>query len=271
VFDLRHEYAFTPWAAAKVRFCGYIAREPARRTRADVRRELGLGEHEPLLLVTPGGGEDGQALVATCLDSLRAWPEPERPRTHIVCGPEMAPPQREALMRVAAELGRVSTQVFSEDMMSLIGAADVALTMGGYNTVCELLANGRRAVVVPRVVPGQEQLLRAERMAQRGLLTMLHPHEATPHTLLQALRAEFAALAAGKPQRRMTSMQGLEQVSAALRAWLGLAPAPAHQDASAGPLAPLPQGVHMPQGAGLCPQGLPMRLVPPCGPSRLAG
>jgi predicted glycosyltransferase len=32
VFDLRREYAFPPFAAAKVDFCGYIARQPGRST-----------------------------------------------------------------------------------------------------------------------------------------------------------------------------------------------------------------------------------------------
>jgi predicted glycosyltransferase len=223
IFDLRREYAFPPFAAAKVRFCGYIAREPARRARAEVRRELGVGEHEPLLLVTPGGGEDGQALLAACLDSLRAWPLADRPRTHIVCGPEMAEASRAAIVQASAKLGKVSTQVFSDDMMSLIGAADVALTMGGYNTVCELLASRRRAVVVPRIAPGQEQLLRARCMAAHGLLAMLHPREATPGALLDALRTQFDRHASAQPLPRLRAMHGLEQVSTALRGWLGLA------------------------------------------------
>jgi predicted glycosyltransferase len=225
VFDLKREYAFPPWAAAKVRYCGYIARDAACRSRAEVRRDLGVHEHEPLLLVTPGGGEDGQALVAACLDSLRAWPLAERPRTHIVCGPEMAEASRAAIVQASAELGKISTQAFSDDMMSLIGAADVALTMGGYNTVCELLASRRRAVVVPRVVPGQEQWLRAQRMAAHGLIATLHPHQATPAALTQALRAQFQAHARREPLPRLRSMNGLEHVSKALREWLGLAPA----------------------------------------------
>jgi predicted glycosyltransferase len=40
VFDLREEYEFPPFAAAKVQFCGYIAREPARQTRAQMRQAL---------------------------------------------------------------------------------------------------------------------------------------------------------------------------------------------------------------------------------------
>ena len=52
----------------------------------------------------------------------------------------------------------MSVQDFSDDMMSLMAAADVVLAMGGYNTVCELLTLRKRALLVPRVKPGVEQL-----------------------------------------------------------------------------------------------------------------
>jgi predicted glycosyltransferase len=224
IFDLRREYAFPPFAAAKVRFCGYIAREAAQRTRSEVRSALGVAARERLLLVTPGGGEDGRRLVATCLQGLAQTPEAQRPRTHIVFGPEMPQAERETLEASARALPQVSMQTFSDDMMSLIGAADVALTMGGYNTVCELLTSGRRAVIVPRTEPGHEQLLRAERMAGHGLLTMLHPDAATPAALMRAVQSQFDAQARGEALPRLKSMHGLERVTQALRALMGLDP-----------------------------------------------
>jgi predicted glycosyltransferase len=180
-------------------------------------------------------------LVATCLEGLAQTPEAQRPRTHIVFGPEMPQAEREALEAAARALPQVSMQTFCDDMMSLIGAADVALTMGGYNTVCELLSSGRRAVIVPRTEPGHEQLLRAERMAAHGLLTMLHPDEATPAALMRAVQLQFEAQARGDSLPRLKSMHGLERVTQALRALMGLegiegAPAVVHASRSRSPL-----------------------------------
>lgn len=219
VFDLRHEYAMPAHAASKVRFCGYIARQPGRRTRAQTRRALGVADHEPLVLVTPGGGEDGYSLIEACLTGLRQMPAAERPRTHIVCGPEMAEAKREAIALAATTLPNVSVQDFSDDMMSMVSAADVVLSMGGYNTVCELLTLHKRGVVVPRTEPVQEQWIRAQRMAALGLLRMLHPDQLTPANLWQALRAELAALS---PRPRLASMQGLEQVTGIIFKSLGI-------------------------------------------------
>jgi predicted glycosyltransferase len=225
IFDLRREYRFPPFAAAKVTFCGYIARPAGRRSRVDVRRELEVREGQPMVLVTPGGGEDGHALIDACLSGLRSLPAQRRPRTHIVCGPEMADAQRAAIHRSAATLPQVSVQDFSDDMMSLMAASDVVVAMGGYNTVCELLTLRKRAVVVPRVKPSQEQCIRAERMDAIGLLRMLHPDQLTPAVLIDAVRTELAALTKPTTHARLKALDGLEHTTAAIFELIGLRPA----------------------------------------------
>jgi predicted glycosyltransferase len=89
VYDLRREIRFPARAAAQVRYCGYIAREAGRRSREEVRASLGVPADAPLLLLTPGGGGDGQSLVVTGLAALAAMPASARPRALVVCGPEM--------------------------------------------------------------------------------------------------------------------------------------------------------------------------------------
>lgn len=230
VFDLRHEYEFPPFAAAKVQYCGYIAREPGRQTRTQMRQALGVAAHERLLLVTPGGGEDGHALVDAALRGLAGLPVDQRPRMHIVCGPEMAVAQREAVAAAAQAMPGVSLQDFSDDMMSLQAAADVVLAMGGYNTVCELLSCGKRGVLVPRIKPGLEQCIRAQRMAGLGLLAMVHPDELTPATLMRAVQHELLALDQGLVRTRLKRLRGLEQATAAIFELIGLGDGAARDD-----------------------------------------
>lgn len=224
VFDLRSEYEFPPLAAAKVRYCGYIARPPGRRGRAATRSELGVADDQPLLLVTPGGGQDGETLLRTTLRGLAELSDAQRPRTHIVCGPELADTTREALGALARELTGVSWQTFSDDMMSLMAACDVAVSMGGYNTVCELLTLRKRAIVVPRTRPGFEQLIRAQRMAALGLLRWLDPARLSPARLMAAVQDELRAAGRGEEHTPLTAMRGLDHVSACVLDLLDLEP-----------------------------------------------
>ncbi len=53
--------------------------------------------------------------------------------------------------------------------------ATAIVAMGGYNTFCEILSFDKSALIVPRSVPRQEQLIRAERAVKLGLASMLNP------------------------------------------------------------------------------------------------
>ncbi|MDP9382368.1 MAG: hypothetical protein M3Q29_19970 [Chloroflexota bacterium] len=59
--------------------------------------------------------------------------------------------------------------------------------MGGYNSICEILSLGRPSIVVPRVAPRKEQLIRAEALHNRGLLQMIHPDDLSPERLLDEI------------------------------------------------------------------------------------
>jgi predicted glycosyltransferase len=63
-------------------------------------------------------------------------------------------------------------------MEELIAGAKAVVAMGGYNTYCEILSFDKPALIVPRVKPREEQLIRARRAAELGLIEMLLPEEA---------------------------------------------------------------------------------------------
>ncbi|MCB1906189.1 MAG: hypothetical protein KDH15_02370 [Rhodocyclaceae bacterium] len=227
VFDLCSEYGFPACAAAKVQFCGYLGRKAGRRSRAEVRCELGVVGRQPLVLVTPGGGEDGHAMVKAYVDGLAAMPDWQRPRSHIVFGPEMAEQHRRAIVEVAGRMDCVSRQDFTDDMMSLMDAADVVVCMGGYNTVCELLTLRKRAVVVPRVKPVLEQGIRAERMAALGLLRSVHPEQLCPARLLETVGQEIDSLHGDGANPNSIALDGLDGVADAIFLLIDGRPSPA--------------------------------------------
>ena len=63
------------------------------------------------------------------------------------------------------------------------------VAMAGYNTFCEILSLDKRAILVPRTKPREEQLLRALRAAELGLVRTLDPRGAhDPDVMAAALR-----------------------------------------------------------------------------------
>jgi predicted glycosyltransferase len=187
VLDFRQEYQLPERIAEKVKFCGYIRRPSGWKNKTLIREELNLKANEKLVLVTPGGGEDGYLLIDTYLQGLQTLPNPGNIKSLIICGPEMPTLQKQALYQAAKVNPQVEIGEFTEDLMSYLEAADAVVSMAGYNTVCEILSAAKPAVIIPRIKPSQEQLMRAERMQQKALFTVIHPDNLTPETLINQL------------------------------------------------------------------------------------
>jgi len=196
IFDPRLEYRFPEEAAARVRFCGYLKPQSPKKTRDEIRKEFDLADQERLVLVTPGGGEDGYRLLAAYLEGLALIPPNYKIHSQIVCGPEMVGEERDRLYQAAAAIPGVSVCEFTDDLIGYMSASDVVISMGGYNTICEILSLRKKAIVVPRVKPVQEQWIRAERMSRLGLFRCIHPDDLTPAGLMHSLVCELDSGAA---------------------------------------------------------------------------
>jgi predicted glycosyltransferase len=100
---------------------------------------------------------------------------------------------------------------------SQIAAADVVVIMGGYNSVWESAGAGKRPIIVPRAGGGNEQPLRAARLAARGLATVIPQDELTPERLAAAVMTE---LTQGVSPAHALPFGGLERAGQTLAALL---------------------------------------------------
>lgn len=191
LFDVTQEYQFPLPIAQTVRYCGYIQKSFQGLNRAELRWFLRIQPSEKLVLVTPGGGEDGYPLVKAYLAGLKHLPAPMKLRSVILCGPEMPLSQQQEIQKQALQYTGVEVQVFTDNLLGYLDAADAVVSMGGYNTLTEILALDKRTVVVPRISPSQEQLIRAERFMGNGLIRAIHPDHLQPKTLMQAVIAQL--------------------------------------------------------------------------------
>ena len=72
--------------------------------------------------------------------------------------------------------------------VAFMASADLVICTAGYNTTVQALRYGRRALMVPRVMHRREQLLRASKLAELGLVNMLTPDSVTPERLAAEIR-----------------------------------------------------------------------------------
>ena len=153
----------------KMVYTGYLHREVPTHGAPPRMPEI---TNRPYLLVTTGGGGDGEALIEWVLrayehDALLPYP------ALLVLGPFMQPERQAEFMDRAARLKRVDVITFHSHLEALVARAAGVVAMGGYNTFCEVLSMDKRALIVPRTEPRLEQYIRISRAAKLGLISML--------------------------------------------------------------------------------------------------
>jgi predicted glycosyltransferase len=161
--------ALPPEVQQRMVYTGYLQRKVPPAAVAPPAAELPEGE---FLLVTAGGGGDGDELIDWVLAAYENDPGGLLPAL-VVFGPFMLPDRRAGFAARAAGLDKVQTITFDARLEQLMTRAAGIVAMGGYNTFCEILSFDKPALIVPRTAPRREQLIRAERAAELGLLTML--------------------------------------------------------------------------------------------------
>ena len=142
----------------------------------------------PYLLVTTGGGGDGEVVVDWVLRAYeqdKAMPLPAL----LVLGPFMQSERQLEFIARAQNLKKVEAITFDAQMETLMARAAGVVAMGGYNTFCEILSFDKRALIVPRTVPRREQYIRAIRAEELGLCRVLAEDEGKDaHVMATALR-----------------------------------------------------------------------------------
>jgi predicted glycosyltransferase len=137
-----------------------------------------------------------------------------------VLGPYMPAKKRRKLLKKGAKIPQIKIIEFDSRMEELVAGAKAVVAMGGYNTYCEILSFDKPALIVPRVRPREEQLIRARRAAELGLIEMLLPEEAED-------APRFAAALKALPGRPRPSqsnpnlrLEGLAHISEIVGDWL---------------------------------------------------
>jgi len=110
---------------------------------------------------------------------------------YLIEGPLLPQDERSAIRAMCAALPNVKLVPFDPDYAAVVRAADVVVSMGGYNSVVEAVSFGKRPVIVPRLPGALEQKLRAEGFARRGLAQMVSPESLSAATLWAAIDAEL--------------------------------------------------------------------------------
>ncbi|MEE8333412.1 MAG: glycosyltransferase [Alphaproteobacteria bacterium] len=171
-FPLAHEIA------DRIRHTGYVVDPPSPGL---VASGIGAGE----VIVSAGGGALSEPLLRAAL-AARAMTTARDRTWRLLAGPSLPESVFRDLTNEAE--GGIIVERARPDFTAMLPNCHLSISQGGYNTVMDVLAARCRAVIAPYAGGKEtEQTLRAELLAGRGALQLLHENALGPETLAEAV------------------------------------------------------------------------------------
>jgi len=164
-----------------VAYTGFIAQQSDPAAGVKLRRELGLSAEQKLVVASAGGGRSGYKILASVLDAVKLLGGGRMQiRLELFAGPFM---ENEEFEKLAGRAGAdVRIRRYTRRFLDYLHAADLSLSLAGYNTCMNLLVAQLPALVYP-YARQREQPLRVDRIKDFLPLKILTDADLLPETL----------------------------------------------------------------------------------------
>jgi len=211
VFDAALEYGLYEEVQKKITYCGYVCSLRPHKSKSEMRQDLEV-TRDKLVLVTAGGGHDGYPMMQSCMNAFQLIGKHPPFEVIFIAGPLMENGCKKSLRQQGAELNiRVLSHV--HESLGYLEAADLVITMAGYNSICEILTLKKKALVIPRQGPRAEQRMRSRIFAERGIVDVLPANELSPGRLAARILADLEQTDSGLQKETGIDTDGANYVA----------------------------------------------------------
>lgn len=175
--------------ADDVHYTGFVV-APEHRPGAGEAGDEEAGRDE--VIVSAGGGATARGLFAAAIEA-RGRSSLKDTTWRFLVGTGLPARDREALTAAASAIPGIIVESARPDFRALLRRCAVSVSQAGYNTVMDLLSAGTRSVLVPFAGDHEtEQPMRAARLAERKLVTVVEEAALSPELLARAVDAAHA-------------------------------------------------------------------------------
>lgn len=196
-------------------YTGYVTEPAPRANRTRARRKLGIASEARLVVISAGGGKVGGPLFSAVSGLAADAASLNDVEFEIFTGPFADEKAAAGLKKLRSDTFRIHR--FSSDFATYLRAADLSVSMAGYNTCANFLAAGTPALVLP-FGQNREQGLRARRLAELGAVKILTARDLAPGRLAELIRAELTAPKRPSPH---IDLDGARKSARWIEQWMG--------------------------------------------------
>ncbi len=190
VITLNETFSRVEDITVPIAYTGFVTKHVEDQSRKTIRKDLQLTDDEKLIVVSIGGGNVGGELLHAALDAFRLFEFPGNYHMQIFSGPYFSQDMFNLFQKDLPD--HVVLDRFSNAFPYWLKAADLSISMAGYNTCMNIIQAGVPALVYP-FAQNKEQLFRASRFQKNATIQILTEEDlqAEPlHALIQTMCTE---------------------------------------------------------------------------------
>ena len=161
-------------------YTGFVTPVPDPEKVVAIRQEMGLSGKGRLMVASVGGGNVGAPLLKAVVQAYKKLSYGNDAMLTVYTGPYMSVEDKRYLHFLAGE--GILVKEFTRDFVSLLGAADLSISMAGYNTCMNIVAARVPSLVWP-FSQNREQTERACNLARFTPMTLLKDQDLNPLVL----------------------------------------------------------------------------------------
>jgi len=161
-------------------YTGFISQQADPADGRMLRQELNISSEQKLIVASAGGGRSGFKLLTSVLDACEILRGRLNFRLEVFTGPFMENEEFEKLAARCAPGTRI--QRYTRRFLDYLYAADLSVSLAGYNTCMNLLVTKVPALIFP-YARQQEQPMRAEKIKKYLPMAVLNEQDMQPDRL----------------------------------------------------------------------------------------
>ena len=197
-------------------YTGFVAQKANPAAGGKLRQELGIGPAEKFVVVSAGGGRSGYALLDCILDAYPLIKQTDSIRIEMFAGPFREPAEFEKL--AAKAINGIHIRHYTRRFLDYLSAADLSVSLAGYNTCMNLIAARVPALIYP-YSKQQEQPLRVAKIDKLIPMKILRDKDIEPQRISHYIHE---LLLESRPVEPVpVNLDGAVQTAQYLEAWIG--------------------------------------------------
>jgi predicted glycosyltransferase len=198
-------------------YTGFVSPKANPEAGRQLRRELDIDPEEKLIVVSAGGGRSGYTLLNCILDAYPLMTRTTPIRIEMFAGPFREPEEFKKL--TAKVVDGIRIRHYTQRFLDYLAAADLSVSLAGYNTCMNLIAARVPALVYP-YSKQQEQPLRVAKLNKFIPMKILTDKDIEPDVISRYIHQMLLEL---RPAEGVQlNLDGAQNAARTISAWRGI-------------------------------------------------